>query len=111
MFPIQDISKLESAFPSTVKGFMPDYKDIPQEFKHGHTKWNTVMNQMFFMGGKITKMVPKPGVDGEKALAHIYYCLSSWEPKHEHKEAGVAFLMNEWFDELEFEPNQPKRSL
>jgi hypothetical protein len=59
MFPIKDINELESAFPITVEGFMPDYKDIPQQFKHGRTKWNKIMNEMFFMGGKVTKMIPK----------------------------------------------------
>ncbi len=108
MFPIKEIT---NPFPASLEGWMPDYKDIPDTFKHGRTKWNKIMNEMFFMGGKVTKMVPKEGVNPEKALRHIYYCLSSFEPKHEHKEAGVAFLMNEWFDDLEFKPNTPKRNL
>jgi hypothetical protein len=25
--------------------------------------------------------------------------MGSYQPKHEHKEAAVAFLFNEWFDD------------
>ena len=105
MFPIKDVSRAEEIFSASLKGFLPEMKDIPEEFKHhGNTKWNTIVSQMFFQGGEIKKAVPKPGVDFDKAMRHIYHCLSSWEPKHEHKEAGVAFLLSEWFEEFEFEP-------
>ena len=48
-------------------------------------------------------MKPKEGVDTKKALRHVKAVLGSWEPKHEHKEAGVAFLLNEWFDDVTYE--------
>jgi hypothetical protein len=40
-------------------------------------------------------------VDTNKALAHIQCIMMSFEPKHEHKTAGVAFLLDEWFSKYE----------
>lgn len=51
---------------------------------------------------------PEAGVDRYKALRHIHYILGSWEPKHEHKEAGAAFLFNEWFEDAKWEPEDKK---
>jgi hypothetical protein len=28
--------------------------------------------------------------------------MSSWEPKHEHKEAGCAYLLSEFFDDVNY---------
>ena len=108
MFPIKEVDRLSEAFATTVKGFLPEMKDIPEEFKNRNTPWNDIVSQMFYAGGTIKKAVPKAGVDADKAMKHIYYCLSSWEPKHERKMAGTAFLLSEWFDEFEFEPNPMK---
>ena len=42
----------------------------------------------------------KQGISLSLALRHLGACLSSWEPKHEHKTAGVAYLMSLWFEDL-----------
>ena len=42
----------------------------------------------------------KDGVDNKKAMAAISAILRSFDPKHEHKEAGVAYLFSEWFEEV-----------
>jgi hypothetical protein len=76
---------------------MPEMKDIPQEFKHGRTKWNILFNQMFFNGVKELRLAPKTGVDTQKAMAAIRAIMASFEPKHEHKEAACAYLFSEWF--------------
>lgn len=105
MFPIKEKSQVEMAFPTRVDDMMPEYKDIPKEFKDQNVrgKWNKVVSDWFFKGLKNAKWKPNPGVDTEKALRHIGYILGSWEPKHEHKEAGVAFLLNEWFEDVEYD--------
>lgn len=104
MWPIKDLSAVDRAFPTSIRGMMPEYKDIPREFTNGGTKWNELVSAMFFLGLKKLELKPRPGVDKDKAMRHIKYILGSWEPKHEHKEAGAAFLFNEWFEDVTFEP-------
>jgi hypothetical protein len=90
-----------------MKTLLPTEKDIPDEFWRGHGKWNTLVSQIFFCGGKIKSMKPKGGIDSKDALNHIKAILASFEPKHEHKEAGCAYLFSLWFDEFEIEPAKP----
>lgn len=103
MFPIKELNGPDVVFPTSVKGMMPDYKDIPEEFRRDRTKWNQLVSAMFFQGLKKLELKPKPGVDKDKAYRHIRYILGSWEPKHEHKEAGAAFLFSEWFEDATWE--------
>lgn len=105
MFPIKEFTDVELVFPTSVDGLMPAYKDIPKEFRDWNSpgKWNKVMSDWFYKGLKNAKWKPKPGVDEAKALRHIKYILGSWEPKHEHKAAGVAYLLNEWFKDVTYE--------
>lgn len=97
-----DVDDVMLAFPAHVVGkYLPEYEDIPEEFKRGRTKWNDVMSQWFFKGlpGE-TEFIPKKDIDGSKALRHLKACLGSYEPSHEHKEAGVAYLMSLWFEDI-----------
>lgn len=86
------------AFPTTVDGFIPEYCDIPEEFKRGHTPQNKLFNRMFCAGVRVSFLKEKPGINRKDALNHIRYVSRSFEPKHERKEAGVAFLIAEWFE-------------
>jgi hypothetical protein len=82
---------------------MPGYSDIPPEFKKPSNKWNQLFNQWFFKGIGDAKFTPKEGVDTNKALRHINTIMRSYEPSHEHKEAAVAFLLNEWFEDIQIQ--------
>jgi len=122
MFKIQTVLDTKAAFE--LDKFIPEYKDIPKEFIHGHTKWNQLFNDWFFCGINNFKFTLKEGIDCKiegsdkmtveeikdkvikKALLHINAVMRSWEPKHEHKEAGVAFLLNEWFSDVRYEKNK-----
>lgn len=101
------VTGLDLAFGGSMKDLLPSKEEIPEEFWRGHNKWNTLVSQIFFCGGKIKSMKPKEGIDGKDALNHIKAILGSFEPKHEHKEAGCAYLFSLWFDEFEFEPATP----
>ena len=102
------VSDLDLAFPASVSRLMPEYKDIPEEFKDWNSKWHHLVAGMFFHGGKITKMVTREGIDGDAAMRHIKCILGSFEPKHEHKMAACAFLISEWFSEFEFQAGDGK---
>lgn len=94
----QDVSDVEIAFPASVRHLMPDYADIPKAFKDHHNPYVKTVSNWFFNGLPKGTITPKAGVDGSKALRHLKCILGSFEPKHEHKEAAVAYLMSLWFD-------------
>lgn len=98
----QDVTDLDLAFGGEMKTLLPPYEDIPAEFKrHRGNKWVDFQNDWFFYGlGPKTKYKPKKGIDKDAALRHLRAIQGSWEPKHEHKEAGVAFLASLWFDDI-----------
>lgn len=96
---IPELSDEQVVFPTTVP--LPAWDDIPEVFKrHNETPFNKIVSTLFFNGGKFSDfgLTPKEGVDLRKATRAIKACLGSFEPKHEHKEAGVAFMISEWFD-------------
>lgn len=95
------VSGLEMAFPARVEHLMPAWADIPEEFRNetgDAVRWVKFQRDWFFRGlPKGTRFVAKPGVDGTAAMRHLKAIQGSFEPKHEHKEAAVAFLASQWF--------------
>jgi hypothetical protein len=104
MYPIAEVDDVSMVFGDCGK-IIPAMKDIPEEFKNypAKNKWCRLFNDWFFSGVKNLKMVPKAGVDAPKAMRHIKTILGSFEPQHEHKEAAVAFLLSEWFEDATWE--------
>ena len=100
----QEVSELDMVFGGKVMQLLPKYEDIPREFKQfSGTKWNNVIGDWFFSGLKNAKWTPKKGINTNKALRHIKAVLGSWEPKHEHKEAGCAYLLSQFFEDVQYE--------
>ncbi len=100
---VQEVTDLDIVFGGRAMELLPPYSEIPEEFRDGRTKWNKVVSDWFFCGLKNCKWVPKEGIDTGKALRHIKAILGSFEPKHEHKEAGCAYLLSEWFEDVTYE--------
>lgn len=64
-------------------------------FYNGNTPYNRLFSELFFGGGKVQF---KDGIDEDfknKAWAYCRSFMSSWEPKHEEKEAICAMIMSE----------------
>lgn len=62
------------------------------------TPYNKLFSTLFFSGGKLNY---KKGLDEEfkaRAIPYFRAFMSSWEPKHEHKEAICAMLLSELVD-------------
>jgi hypothetical protein len=94
----QAIDDVTVAFPARVVGtLLPRVADIPREFYSRANPWATLASRWFF-SGLSGRFAVKPGIDERTALRHLSAVLRSFEPQHEHKEAGVAFLMSQWFD-------------
>lgn len=96
MNPIS-VSNLDMAFPASVTRLMPP--DTFERYRSGNwpKQWEPFVSQWFFRGADPKVLVPKEGVDKTSALRHIQCIMGSFEPKHEHKIAAVALLLDEWF--------------
>lgn len=97
---VQEITDLELAFPADVMKLMPTWEEIPVEFKHDGTKWNRLFSDWFYAGVKDLHFVPKPGIETKLALRHIMAIMGSFQPQHQHKEAAVAYLLSQWFEDV-----------
>lgn len=95
----KEVSGLNFAFPSKVieLGLLPKWEDIPEEFRREDNRWNTMANALFFGKAKLPEF--KEGIKRAVAGKHIAACLRSYEPKHEHKMAGVGWLLSQWVKE------------
>jgi hypothetical protein len=98
----QKIDGVSSIFGGDMKKLLPPLAEIPEQFQRGRTEWNKLFSDWFFGGLKSFDCVPKDGIDRQEAMKHISAIMRSWEPQHEHKEAGVAFLLSEWFKEAKW---------
>jgi hypothetical protein len=77
---------------------MPRYEDVPAEFKRAGNQWEKEASSWFFAGVPAdTPIEAADGIDLNIALRHLGCVLASFEPKHEHKMAGAAYLMSLWF--------------
>ena len=86
------------AFPGDVNHLMPKMEEIPEEFNRGTGDayiWVKLVNRWFF-SGLPTRPVAKEGIDLLAALHHIHCVMGSYQPKHEHKIAAVAYLCSLW---------------
>lgn len=89
-----EISDATMVFPAKVCGvILPPMADIPKEFHNRHNVWTSKASQLMFVGGKVDL---KPEIDRTAAMRQLRACLGSFEPKHEHKEAGVGYLLSLW---------------
>ena len=110
MIPVPETTPLDAAFGGKAMEILPPWKDIPDEFKTTYggnataAKWLKVVSDWFFRGLKDCKWTPRAGVETNKALQAVQCCIGSFEPSHEHKEAGCAYLLSQWFEDVTYQP-------
>jgi hypothetical protein len=98
--PPPDVTRLDLAFGNI--DHLPPWEAIPDDFRRDRTPWNRQVGTWFFSGADkewVARITPKAGIDKQAALAAVQAVLRSWAPKHEHKEAGAAYLLSLWFDD------------
>lgn len=99
MIEIPKVTDVEIAFGSTEH--LPKWENIPDEFKVNYPEHPGVtMAAQWFYGTLAGAKLPpvREGVNEIEAMRVIRAILVSFEPKHEHKMAGVGYLINEWWD-------------
>jgi hypothetical protein len=97
--PVPRLTQLDVVFGNV--DHLPRYDVIPERFHRHSDPFVKFVSDWFFTGrtqADMAKLTARPGVDRGKALAAIKAILVSWAPKHEHKEAGCAYLLHEWFN-------------
>lgn len=95
----QKASAIDIAFGGRMEELLPDYKEIPEDFKCSYkSPWVKWQQEWFFVGLKKLP-VQKDGIDGSDAINHLAAIQRSFAPKHEHKQAAVAWLASLWFKE------------
>lgn len=108
----KNVTNLSLVFGGNMVDLLPKMEAIPEEFKrHNGTEWNRIFSKWFFVGlPKGTEFEYKECIDGEMAMRHMLAIMKSWEPKLEHKEAGVAYLMSQWLERVIIpEANHPTK--
>ncbi len=99
----QVVDRITMAFPANVVGsLLPVRPDVPDDFRsnwhHDSHPWCGLVNKWFSTGFDASLLKEKEGIDRDAAFRHLKACMGSFEPKHEDKIAGVAWLMSKWFD-------------
>lgn len=106
------LDRVDQAF-GKMSELLPAWNDIPEDFKSfmgtGEAKkWVQAVANIFYSGVRVTEVKMKNGIDRTVVMRHLMSVLHSWEPKHEHKTAGVAYLMSLWFEDFKYEVEKEK---
>ena len=107
----KEVNNLDLGFgPNNLNAYLPTWEEIPQEFKTSDmrgrgeaAKWVKIVDDWFFSGLQNLVAIPKAGIDKNIAMRHIVTILHSFDPPHEHKTAGVAWLLSQWFDVFDYQ--------
>ncbi|MCF6783940.1 hypothetical protein [Stutzerimonas stutzeri] len=88
---IGSITDPEAAF--STHRLLPSWEDIPDEFKEGNAY--TQLAEAIFYGREMPEceIELNEGVEAEKLNRCIRAHIASWWPKHEHKIAGVGYMI------------------
>ncbi len=91
------VSDAQRAFPARLGPLLPPWDEIPDEFKRSRNTWVEFQAEWMFFGLGKPEFRLRDGIDGDLAVRHLSTIQRSFEPKHEHKEAAVAYLASLWF--------------
>tara|TARA_R100001086_G_scaffold245787_3_gene177162 strand:+ start:4059 stop:4412 length:354 start_codon:yes stop_codon:yes gene_type:complete len=103
----REVDDITIAFPANVVGtLLPPMDVIPKPFKDISHPLQRAAETWFYRGVDLKRSTaqPRDGIDKTAAFRQLKACLGSYEPKHEHKMAGVAYLLSLFFAEVDFVP-------
>jgi methenyltetrahydromethanopterin cyclohydrolase len=95
---VPKLSPVDVAFPANPP--LPAWDEIPEQFKRGSNDYARVARALFSNGATLSDcgLRVKDGLDAGDVMDVLCACLGSFRPKHEHKMAGVAYMLSEWCD-------------
>lgn len=90
------ITDAEAAFGTTK--FLPDYSQVPSDFKQGNIYTRIAAASFFGDAMPDSSLEFRAGFSDAEAQGAMLKCirahLASWQPKHEHKIAGVGYMLS-----------------
>jgi len=103
----QKIESVNMVFGTVIETYMPKWTDLPEDFRRERgievQKWGRIVDDLFFRGAtNIRCIVKDPTIDQKDIMRHIAVLLHSFEPSHEHKTAGVAYLLSLWCHDMTY---------
>ncbi len=105
--PVTALDRAFGGAGGTLHKILPPMREIPTEYE-GRDMWEDWQAEWFFRGLK-RRPVPREGIDLNTALDNLAVVQGSFEPKHEHKQAGVAYLASLWFSSPNGDPIPEKQ--
>lgn len=92
--PDQIASVTDVEFVFSTQRLLPKWEDIPEEFKAGN-EYTALVEAIFYnrLRPGMGEIELNPGVEPEALNRCIRAHLSSFGPKHEHKIAGVGYML------------------
>lgn len=91
------VGDVKLAFPAALGELLPPLDIIPADYPH-RQEW--LHFQSMWFAGQLpadAQLYAAEGVDAAAAGRHLAAIQGSYEPKHEHKMAAVAWLASRWF--------------
>lgn len=76
---------------------MPEYTNIPQEYRGYSHPWAKIVSKLFFNGGSIAFEPKDTCKDPNQVKQTLRSWMCSFEPQHERKVAACAQLLDENF--------------
>lgn len=107
-----ELSDVSLAFPADALDYMPSWESIPDEFKNRNVRgdWRRdLWSDIMFAGLDSIELYPKEGIDPNTAFRQLSAIVRSYAPKHEHKEAALAYLTDLWFEGATWTPTGRSR--
>jgi hypothetical protein len=89
-----EVSDVLLSFPGRLGDLLPPMSAIPKEYE-GRRAWVKFQEDWFYSGLKSFPEA-KEGINQREAMHHLKAIQGSFEPKHEHKTAAVAWLASLW---------------
>lgn len=93
----QPVNDVLFVFPARIIGVLiPDWDLLPCEFQNGTSGFEELARHACFNPVELRPDVLIDGVDATVASRQLNAIARSFEPKHEHKEAALAYLLSLW---------------
>ena len=90
--------------------YLPQQEEIPEDFKGFYTDspWAELFADWFFKGLKDLKVCINPELNSNQKdiLAFLNPIMRSYKSSHQHKKAGVSYLMSLIFLEAQWTPKE-----
>lgn len=98
-----EVTDAQIAFPASLGELLPDYDTYVKDWEATPEAepFLAFANTWFSKGlAGNSEIHLKEGIDGTLMFRHLRVLMGSFEPKHEHKIGGVAWLLSQWADRV-----------